>query len=123
MAKPRKQRPREQQRRADALGEHAIHRIRVYGRSVYGDIVGTIPAYFRPQRLDDLQKRCYIPNARDVVQRHRFRREHRGCQAGQRSVLVAGGANPAFEPVGWICSCINFTLTLVSNSKLQDYSM
>src|SRR6185503_14741713 len=74
-------------------------RAAVHLARIDGDLVRPAPRDLRAERLEDHQERLDVPDARHVAERDGLGREHGRGEARQGGILVAGGPNPALEPV------------------------
>jgi hypothetical protein len=90
-------RPREEDRASDALGQRAIELARRDRPGVDVEPVALRPFRLHAERLDQLDERLDVADARDVRQRDRVLGEQRGGDDRQRRVLVARRADRAGE--------------------------
>ena len=102
-AEAREQRAGQQEGRADALGQRGVDRGVRDLVAADGDHVLVAPLGAGPEVHEQLDHRLHVADARHVAQHDLLRRQQRGGEGRQRSVLVAGGnegpreGRPAFD--------------------------
>ena len=87
----REQRPGTEERRADALRQHAVHFAAAQIVGAKGDHVVIAPLDLDAQPLEQREHRVDVADARDVAHDDLLVGQERGGERGQRAVLVAGG--------------------------------
>ena len=96
-AEAREQRAGEQDRRADPLAQLGIELGAGHVAGPHAHRVLAQPLDIDAERDDQLDHLLDVPDARDVLERHRVGGQQAGCEDGERGVLVAGRAHGARE--------------------------